>query len=204
MARKGFFSAPGPLSVLTLLLVVSGMLRLASGPVVALATDAELAAAGEPSEATAQRTPDQDMDQWIGELMSRDDALARAEIDIAQEREELALAKQVLAEQLAALQNAQETLRRSLHAAGETAAGDVSQLTEVYQRMKPKEAAAIFEEMDPNFAAGFLARMKPDAAAQVMAGLQPTTAYTFSAILAGRNAALSDVAPNIHEAEPQN
>lgn len=205
MARKGFFSkAPGPLSVLTLLLVVSGLLRLTSGPVVALATDVDFAAADESSETASQRIPDQNMDQWIAELMTRDDALALAEADIAQEREELALAKQVLAEQFAALQDAQDTLRRSLHAAGETAAGDVTQLTEVYQRMKPKEAAAIFEKMDPNFAAGFLARMKPDAAAQVMAGLQPETAYTFSAILAGRNASLSDVPPPPQGAAPQN
>lgn len=196
MARKGFLSrAPGPLAVLTLLLVVSGMLRLGSGPVVALATDGEFGAGGQPTEPAAQRAPDQDMDQWITELMNRDDALARAEVEIAREREELALAKEVLAEQFAALQGAQETLRRSLHSAGETAAGDVSQLTDVYQRMKPKEAAAIFEKMDPQFAAGFLARMKPDAAAQIMAGIQPETAYIFSAILAGRNAALSDVAP---------
>lgn len=203
MARKGFLSkAPGPLAVLTLLLVVSGLLRLASGPVVALATDIDFASADEASDTASLRVPDQSMDQWIAELMSRDDALVQAEADIAQEREELALAKQVLAEQFAALQDAQERLRRSLHAAGETAAGDVTQLTEVYQRMKPKEAAAIFEKMDPNFAAGFLARMKPDAAAQVMAGLQPETAYTFSAILAGRNAALSDVPPDQLEAAP--
>lgn len=196
MARKGILSkAPGPLAVLTILLLISGLLRLASGPVAALATDGMRAPGGAAEEAPTRQVPDQDMDQWITELMRRDDALARAEIEIAQEREELALAKQVLAEQFAALKDAQETLRRSLHSAGETAAGDVSQLTDVYQRMKPKEAAAIFEQMDPQFAAGFLARMKPEAAALIMAGLQPDTAYVFSAILAGRNAALSDVAP---------
>lgn len=189
--QKNSVRAPGPLMVLTLLLLGSGLLRAASGPVAALATDIDASSPGASDATTVTCVPDQDMDLWISELIERDEAVALAERDLVRDREELALAKQVIAEQLAALRTAQATLRRNLQAAGETAAGDVSQLTDVYQRMKPKEAAAIFEKMDPGFAAGFLARMKPDAAAQIMAGLQPSTAYTFSAILAGRNAALA-------------
>lgn len=199
MARKrGFLSrSPAPLAVLTILLVVSGAIRLTSGPVAAFATDLDPAGVSGIASSGTTNAPDRDMDRWIDELMRRDEALKQAEANIAKEREELALAKRILAEQFDALQAAQADLRRSLHAAGETAAGDVSQLTSVYERMKPKEAAAIFEKMDPGFAAGFLARMKPEAAAQVMAGLQPETAYVFSAILAGRNATHSGTGENL-------
>ncbi|MCV6596796.1 MAG: hypothetical protein OIF40_06910 [Mangrovicoccus sp.] len=181
--------------VLATLLIISGFLRFASGPVLALATDqGKLGQEDSPTQKTAM-APDRSMDLWIEELTNRDDALVKAEAELAREQEELALAKELIAQQLAALEEAQETLRKNLHTAGETAAGDITQLTAMYQRMKPKEAAAIFEKMDPQFAAGFLARMKPDAAAAIMAGLQPSTAYTFSAILAGRNAALADQSP---------
>ncbi|MEM1360434.1 MAG: hypothetical protein AAGF94_01815 [Pseudomonadota bacterium] len=179
---------PGPLTILVALLIFSGVFRAISGPVAAVAKETVANAGASESGLVSSSLADKDMDVWIAELRSRDEAISQAEADIARDREALALAKEVLAEQLAALQAAQETLRRDLHQAGETAVGDVSQLTDVYQRMKPKEAAAIFEKMDPDFAAGFLARMKPDAAAAIMAGLPPDTAYAFSAILAGRNA----------------
>lgn len=179
---------PGPLTILVALLVFSGLFRAMSGPVAAVAKETMANVGATENPAVAIPSPDKDMDNWIAELRARDEAISQAEADIARDREALALAKEVLAEQLAALEAAQEILRRDLHQAGETAVGDVSQLTDVYQRMKPKEAAAIFEKMDPGFAAGFLARMKPDAAAAIMAGLPPETAYAFSAILAGRNA----------------
>ena len=41
--------------------------------------------------------------------------------------------------------------------------------------------------MAPEFAAGFIGRMRADIAAAIMAGLTPETAYSVSAILAGRN-----------------
>ena len=56
------------------------------------------------------------------------------------------------------------------------------------RRIDRPEAAALFEEMDPRFAAGFLGRMPAPAAAAIMAGLSPKTAYSFSVLLAGRNA----------------
>jgi len=54
--------------------------------------------------------------------------------------------------------------------------------------MAPKDAAALFEKMPPQFAAGFLGMMDPIAASKIMAGLTPETAYSFSVVIAGRNA----------------
>ena len=83
---------------------------------------------------------------------------------------------------------AEEALAATIAMADEAAATDLDQLTNVYENMKPKEAAALFEEMPPEFAAGFLGMMRPDAAALIMTQLEPEVAYSFSVVLAGRNA----------------
>ena len=85
------------------------------------------------------------------------------------------------------MQSAEDELRKTISLAEGAAERDVQQLTEIYQAMKPKEAAALFNGMDPQFAAGFLGRMRPAEAAGIMAGMDPGAAYAISALLAGRN-----------------
>jgi flagellar motility protein MotE (MotC chaperone) len=99
----------------------------------------------------------------------------------------LRLAETKLDEKLEALAEAERRLRETNALADGAAAADLERLTRMYERMKPKEAAALFETMDPNFAAGFLGQMRPDAAAEILAGLSPQKAYTVSLVLAGRN-----------------
>ena len=101
----------------------------------------------------------------------------------------LSLAEQGARARLVELQSAEAALAATMTRAETAADADVARLVAVYEAMKPKEAAALFSEMEPQFAAGFLGRMKPEAAAAVMAGLPPKTAYSFSVLLAGRNAA---------------
>ena len=91
-------------------------------------------------------------------------------------------------QKIAALEEAETDLRQTLSIAETAAEDDIKRLTEVYERMKPKQAAALFEQMDPSFATGFIARMRPEAAAAIMAGLSPQAAHTFSVVMAGRNA----------------
>ena len=79
-------------------------------------------------------------------------------------------------------------LEAGLAASSTASEDDLSQLTAVYQAMKPKVAAELFEAMDPEFAAGFLVRMAPESAAAIVSGLEPATAYAVSVIVAGRNA----------------
>lgn len=100
----------------------------------------------------------------------------------------LALADEVLAERLKALQSAEAQLTATLAQADGAAEGDLTRLTTVYEAMKPKEAATLFQTMSPEFAAGFLGRMRPEAAAAVLSGMTPEAAYTVSVLLAGRNA----------------
>lgn len=114
------------------------------------------------------------LDERAEQLDLREGDLRAASLALDKQMEELAAAEAQLRDLIAMVSTASEN--------------DVSQLTSVYENMKPKEAAALFEEMAPDFAAGFLARMRPEQAARILAGLQPSTAYSVSAILAGRNA----------------
>ena len=82
----------------------------------------------------------------------------------------------------------QTALADTISVADSAAEEDLSQLTAVYENMKPADAAALFETMEPDFSAGFVGRMRPEVAAAIMALLAPETAYAISAILAGRNA----------------
>ena len=89
---------------------------------------------------------------------------------------------------MAKLAAAEEKLNETLARADGASEADLTRLTDVYQSMKPKDAAALFATMAPEFAAGFLGRMRPEASAAILSGMSPENAYTISVILAGRNA----------------
>ena len=110
------------------------------------------------------------------------------EAELEERLEALAFAETQITDQLQALTDAEERLRATIALADAAAETDLTQLTSVYENMKPKDAAALFEEMEANFAAGFLGLMRPDAAAAIMAGLTPEKAYEISVLFAGRNA----------------
>lgn len=124
----------------------------------------------------------------LGALRQREQAIAAREAEIEDRMRALAVADAAVGQKLAALAAAEERLTAALALADGAAEGDLSRLTDVYEKMKPKESAALFEQMAPEFAAGFLARMAPQAAAGIMAGMQPQSAYAISVVLAGRNA----------------
>ncbi|MCF6319595.1 MAG: hypothetical protein L3J83_10030, partial [Proteobacteria bacterium] len=100
----------------------------------------------------------------LAALSSRQDQIASREAYLDGREQVLKVAEARIAEQLLALRGAEERLAATLAQANDAAENDVAQLTEVYERMKPADAAGIFETMDIQFAAGFFARMRPDAA----------------------------------------
>ncbi len=177
----------GVLFLISVLMIGSAVIRLGleAGP--ALARELEAQPENKPDPAR-MKTPAEDMQVLLQELLRREDALKRREAEFQDREKALQIADKAIETRLAALKHAEESLRATLALADEAAEDDLARLTDVYQNMKPKDAAALFEEMDPVFAAGFLARMPPDAAAGVMAGLSPQAAYTISVVLAGRNA----------------
>lgn len=172
----------GALIILALLLAASGALRMGDGIGVAMAlTDASDHAAAaldcpQPPLALAEA------------LSAREAKLAAQDIAMKDRSAALALADQVIEIRLAKLAAAEASLNETLARADGAAEADLARLTEVYQTMKPKDAAALFSTMAPEFTSGFLGRMRPDSAAAILSGMTPESAYAVSALLAGRNA----------------
>ena len=129
-----------------------------------------------------------DLQLLLTTLQAREHQLNQRETQIEDRMKALEIADGAIERKLQALVEAEARLGATLALADGASEGDLTRLTAVYEKMKPKDAAALFEEMAPEFAAGFLGRMRPTAAASVMAGLSPKAAYTISVILAGRNA----------------
>lgn len=175
----------GVLTLISALMISSAIIRLGleAGPALARGSD--------PSEVSAHNAGSDekpDMQALLTELLRREAAVRQRESALRDRERALEIADEAIATRLSALQEAKASLRETLAVADKAAETDLTRLTDVYQNMKPKDAAALFETMDPVFAAGFLSRMPPEAAAGVMAGLSPEAAYTISVVMAGRNA----------------
>jgi flagellar motility protein MotE (MotC chaperone) len=121
-------------------------------------------------------------------IQEREAQIAEREAYIDRRMQTLAVAEQRIREQMDALTEAESKLAATLNLADNATEEDVARLTEVYQRMKPTEAAGIFETMDIQFAAGFFSRMRPESSAAIMANLPADLAYSISVVMAGRNA----------------
>ncbi|MFC3612649.1 MotE family protein [Lutimaribacter marinistellae] len=180
-------SRSGTLLAISLLMISSAAIRVAleSGP--AFAREAGSEATELPTRADPGR---EDMHVLLQRLRAREAELRDRESNLTDRLKALEIADRAVERKLTALREAETALRETLATAQVAAEDDLVRLTDVYENMKPKEAAILFEEMDPAFAAGFLGRMQPESAAGVMAGLSPQAAYTISVILAGRNASV--------------
>ncbi|WP_170762733.1 MotE family protein [Ruegeria lacuscaerulensis] len=174
----------GVLALISLLMIGSAVIRIGfeAGPALAKTAEPSRPDSGQPhGELPGAQV-------LLTELLRREEALKQREAAAIDKEKALAIADEAIETRLVALQEAEDALRATLAIAEKAAENDLTRLTDVYQSMKPKDAAALFETMDPTFAAGFLSRMPPDAAAGVLAGLSPEAAYTISVIMAGRNA----------------
>lgn len=180
------------LLVLSLLLIGSAVFRLGFEAAPAIAREIAQERPEVEPEVSSEPAPPDMVEAEYREMLElfarRDQELRRREAELQDRMQAVTVAEAAIKKQLDDLVAAEERLRATLAIADGAAEGDISRLTAVYERMKPKEAAALFEEMDPQFAAGFLARMKPEIAAGVLANLNPNAAYSISVVLAGRNA----------------
>ncbi len=187
MARQGA-NRTGTLLAISLLMISSAIIRigLESGPAFARepGVDASPEPVAQPEAATG------DVHLLLQRLREREAELQDGEARLTDRLKALEIADAAVERKLVELREAEAALKATLAMAQVAAEDDLVRLTDVYEKMKPKEAAILFEEMDPAFAAGFLGRMQPENAAGVMAGLSPQAAYTISVILAGRNASV--------------
>lgn len=179
----------GSLLLISAIFVTSALVRIGSdaGQVFAKGQDIEMVSERADQNA-ASCEPPKDLRRLLKIFQEREDRIAQQESLIQNRIQALAVSDAELSKKTAELIRVEESLRATIALAQTAAEDDLTRLTQVYETMKPKDAAALFEEMDADFAAGFIGRMTPDSAAGVMAGLTPESAYTISVILAGRNA----------------
>lgn len=191
--RKRAASGRGSVLLISTLLLGSAAVRIGTGAGAAVA-EGDLARQlilTDSQDVSRVETPSNDravVGSLLEALKSREQRVVEKETRLDVREKALDVARVEIERRLEALELAEERLGATLARAQTAAEEDIQRLTNVYENMKPKEAAALFEAMEPEFAAGFLARMRPDVAAKIMSGLDPQIAYSISAILAGRNA----------------
>ncbi len=177
----------GTITVIVGLFLASGLIRAVD---IAPAFAEEMMPSDTPHEAlqVASAEPSPDMPALLKAIQDREAQISEREAYIDRRMQTLAVAEQRIREQMDALTEAESKLAATLSLADNATEEDVARLTEVYQRMKPADAAGIFETMDIQFAAGFFSRMRPESSAAIMANLPADLAYSISVVMAGRNA----------------
>ncbi len=190
--KKGSTAQPrkvGTISIIVALFLTSGLIRLVEiAPAIASEIGPIAAEPAQEETMVASAEPVPDMPALLAAIQERERQLAEREAYIDRRQQTLSVAEQRIREQMEALTIAEESLAATLTLADSATEEDVARLTEVYQRMKPAEAAEIFETMDIEFAAGFFSRMRPESSAAIMANLPADLAYSISVVMAGRNA----------------
>ena len=179
-------SKQGTLAIIGTLLLLSSGVRLATEAGQVIASE-EASADRIEAEVLDLSRPDE-LTVALEAIKGREARLTEREVEIEAREATLIAAEAAIDAELTKLEQAEQSLRDTISIAAAAAENDLSQLTEVYANMKPKQAAALFEQMESSFAAGFLGRMASDRAARIMAGMTPEKAYQISVELAGRNA----------------
>lgn len=195
-ARRPRKKTKGALAAVGGLLIASAALRITVGAGEAFAKEDTAPGATEPlaearaaaPEPVVMQASEPEVVALLERLSAREERVKKRELAIEVRMQALAVAEKEIDRRLKTLEDAEESLRATLALAETAAEDDLTQLTQVYANMKPKQAAALFNQMDPQFAAGFLGRMRAESAADIMASMTPETAYLVSVILAGRNA----------------
>ena len=188
--RRSKRKAPkSTLAVIASLFFMSIIVRLTDGAEGWIAAAQASASASEATSSDESSGYDREaIKHVLDALREREKNIAAQEQDIEERLAFLHDTEARIDVKVVQLREAEAMLRSRMAQSNTAAEEDLTQLTTVYAKMKPKDAALLFEQMEPKFAAGFLGRMKPDAAASIMAGLSPQAAYTISVVLAGRNA----------------
>ncbi|MBM1220522.1 hypothetical protein JQU17_07225 [Ponticoccus sp. SC2-23] len=179
----------GVLPIIAGMFIMSAVVRFAGDAAPVLAQDRTVPENEQPADMMADTAANEGMSPAvIDALREREARIADREARLADRMQALAVAEAEITEKLEALKAAEDSLASLLAIASTAAEDDLGRLTQVYENMKPQEAAALFETMEPVFSAGFMGRMQPEAAAAIMSNLEPQTAYLISVVLAGRNA----------------
>ena len=155
-----------------------------------LTTGLAATTAAEPA-AAAQTDPLDFTDEEVEVLQQL--AKRREELELharqLDEREAMvAAAEQRMEQKMAELRALQSTVEDLLAKRSEQEEADLLKLVQTYEKMKPKDAAAIFEEMDMDLLRDLVSRMKVSRAAPILALVSPTKVKELTLELAQKNA----------------
>lgn len=176
------------LTLVISVLVVSALTRIVSASLSGLPEATVDGFVGAPIATQPDSRPNGDVASLIRNVAQRSAELDQREMNLALREQDMAIARQEIETALTQMAAAEARLSARMQQSATASDTDVDQLVEVYEGMKPKEAAVLFEAMEPAFAAGFLARMSTDRAAALFSNLSPEKAYALSVLIAGRNA----------------
>ena len=156
----------------------------------AASTQQAATTAAEPA-AAAQTDPLDFTDEEVEVLQQL--AKRREELELharqLDEREAMvAAAEQRMEQKMAELRALQSTVEDLLAKRSEQEEADLLKLVQTYEKMKPKDAAAIFEEMDMDLLRDLVSRMKVSRAAPILALVSPTKVKELTLELAQKNA----------------
>lgn len=123
------------------------------------------------------------------DILQADQAKLTSKLALVSVREQtLATLEKKLSAQMEQIDVANKTLEERIVLMKTTANADIAHLVDMYEAMKPKQAAEIFNSMDPAFAAGFLREMSGERAGFIMANMDSKNSYAISVIMASNNA----------------
>jgi flagellar motility protein MotE (MotC chaperone) len=141
----------------------------------------------------------------LGDLRARKAALDQRETSVAGREQALAAADKQFSTRLAELTSLQKRIEDQQAARNAAASADTEKLVQLYEVMKPADAATIFNDLDRDVLLPVLDAMNVRRAAPILAAMTPERARLVTAELAamrGRRDALLAPAPAPQSAPP--
>ncbi|MFC2970538.1 MotE family protein [Acidimangrovimonas pyrenivorans] len=156
---------------------------LASGPAQLLLASAQAEGGKPAAEKAACQTPE----ELLQSVRQERDLLKKQKAELDARRSKIDLAQQEVAGQTKQLGELKTKVEALLAQANKEHQADVDRLVQLYQAMKPAQAAAILNDMDIEVTVMVLATMNERNAAPIMAQMSPVRVRAVSKIILERS-----------------
>lgn len=151
------------------------------------ATDEAPKEAAESKEAPKEAQPVDVLPELLGGIHEERALLEAWRADLELKEAEISLARSAMQKQMGDLEALHAELERLLDRASRENTEDVAQLVEMYNAMKPAQAAAILDDGDMEVTTLVLAAMAPRDSGPIMAFMNPVRARAISQIILQRS-----------------
>ena len=184
---------------LKLLSDASGLVSLSAALGLGSATAAEPDATPVTDTATASVVQSAALPELLAAIAIEREELAVRRATLDEREAEIELARTAVLKQNQELTMLREDVAQLLEQAKATEAADVSRLVNIYEAMKPTEAATILQDADLELAVLVLATMAERNAGPIMAAMAPDRANAVSRVLLERSRLPGDQEPVVVE-----